>query len=644
MPFRRYALSYSANSQTKRAGAFPVLNGLFTVLLMTLSLASPHVLGQNTVVLDGSLDSRAIGKQLAYRIDPDKQLSLHDLQSQPEAFINSTDEVLNFGYTTDGIWIRFQLTNSLWKPVTRYLEFSSRFADQLILYAPDMNKEYQPIHSGRLVRPSDRPYPAREFAFPITVPAKASHTYYLYVDSADTLTVPLYLHTAQGLADAELSGRTWMAFYQGLIAAMTVFSLFLYYILRDRVYLLYIGAIVTHQGVFFTLFDGLGYSYLGLENSWWAREALSVFLCLAMWIITQFARTLLNSDKEQPRFDRIVVWLQHASLIVAVLSIFMDYAISIRIANPIASFTGIVLLVLGINGYRMGNPAARYFLLSWTSLIIGGLAYSMKSWGFMPSNLFTEYGWQAGSAIEAILLSMAISERVNNETQTRIRMQHKAQEAQTKAFMMQRQANETLERNVRERTEALERANRQLQALSETDDLTGLSNRRSLENQLQQALKRGAQSGSTVAVLLLDLDHFKAVNDNHGHLVGDECLRGVAERLRINSRWPADIVARYGGEEFCVLLHRASADMAMDTAERIRRSLDEEPIETRIGPLRVTMSIGVCAVVPTSEYQGDAFLAAADKALYASKQSGRNRVTLTGSIDPAGHSEKSIGV
>ncbi|TNC83154.1 MAG: hypothetical protein C9356_01540 [Oleiphilus sp.] len=518
--------------------------------------------------------------------------------------------------------------------MTRYLEFRSRFADHLILYTPDEQNTYQTVHSGRMVAHQDRPHPAREFVFPVTLPAKTSYTYYLYADSADTLTIPLYLHTANGLAETELSARIWMAFYHGLIIAMMVFSLFLFYTLRDRVYLFYIGAIVTHQGIFFTLFDGLGYSFLGLEHPWWSREAISVSLCLAMWMIAQFARVLLNSETEQPHINRLVVWLQHAACVTGILSLFIDYDVSIRLANPVASMTAVLLSFLGLNAYRIGHPSARYFLLSWSTLIIGGLAYSLKSWGFLPSNLFTEYGWQAGSAIEAILLSMAIAERINKETRKRARMQHRVQATQAEALAIQRKANETLERNVRERTEALERANRQLQTLSETDELTGLNNRRSLERQLQQAMEHGVKNGSLVAILLLDLDHFKQVNDTYGHLVGDECLRAFAERLRINSRWPADIVARYGGEEFCILLYRPTAGMAMEAAERIRKNLDQDPLETREGPLRVTVSIGVCAAIPTTEDQSEAFLSAADKALYASKQSGRNRVTFSDALDP----------
>ncbi|TSJ68639.1 sensor domain-containing diguanylate cyclase [Marinobacter vulgaris] len=534
-------------------------------------------------------DTLQLGPYLEYLKDPDRREDLAEVRASNELFTPHTGDVLNIGYTSAGHWVRFRLTNTGTEPQTRYLEFRSAFVDRLTLYHPQERTGYGKTESGRLVTPPERPHPSRHFVFPITLSPGADAVYYLYADSADTLTIPLYLHTDTGLQQTVLTSRSWLSFFQGLIAAMAVFSLFLLVTLRDRVYGYYIGVIIMHQGLFFTLFNGLGYQYFGLENPWWSREALSILVSLTMLMIMQFTRVLLDTRNQQPRLDRVIAAIQCAAIAIAGLSLFVDYYLSIRLANLHGSVTALAVWVVGWNALRKDHPAARYFLIAWTSLIVGGLTYSLKSWGLLPSNAFTEHSWQIGAAIEAIFLSLAIADRITNESRQRIRLQYEAQQAQATALEIQRRANETLEKSVRERTEELREANRKLQQLSDTDQLTGISNRRSLERYLQHTFERALVDRKPVAVLLIDIDHFKPVNDTYGHQAGDDCLKEIAER--------------------------------------IRSSVASEPVNTRAGPLGLTISMGVYAAAPVKGDSAENFLQKAHQALYRSKHEGRDRVT-----------------
>lgn len=598
------------------------------VVLCLLLVLAPSALALDPVNITQGKESLSLGPHMEHLKDPDRSLDLPDVRALGEQFTPITREVLNIGYTSAGHWVRFRLKNPRTESLTRYLEFRSLFVDRLTLYHPRGGGEYEKIESGRLVPPAERPHTSRTFIFPITLPPDTDADFYLYAASADTLTIPLYLHTDNGLQQTELTSRSWLTFFQGLIATMTVFSLFLLVTLRDRVYGYYIGVIVVHQGLFFTLFNGLGYQYFGLESSWWSREAMSVLVSLAMWMIMQFTRVLLTTRDQQPRLDRLVVAIQCAALVIASLSLFVDYYLSIRLANPLASVTALTLWLVGWNSLCKGNPAARYFLIAWTMLIIGGLTYSLKSWGLIPSNTFTEHSWQIGAAIEAIFLSLAIADRISTESRQRIQLQREAQKAQARALEVQLKANETLEQKVQERTEELREVNRKLQQLSDTDQLTDISNRRSLERYLKHTFQRATIDGKSIAVLLIDVDHFKPVNDTHGHQTGDDCLKVIAERIQAHSRWPADMVARYGGEEFCVVLPATDQQTAVLVADRIREGIASRPVPTRIGPLKLTISLGAYAAVPTPADTCETFLERADQALYQSKQDGRNRVTL----------------
>ena len=159
------------------------------------------------------------------------------------------------------------------------------------------------------------------------------------------------------------------------------------------------------------------------------------------------------------------------------------------------------------------------------------------------------------------------------------------------------------------------------------DGLTALYNRRWLEEALPRYVKRFARDGKPLSLLVIDVDHFKHFNDTHGHPAGDAVLIAVAHCLRQNVR-PGDFVARYGGEEFVVILANADEAIATMVAERLRMAVSREEVRAKDGTdlPGVTISLGAARLAPGQE--ADAVVAAADAALYESKRSGRNRVTL----------------
>lgn len=161
--------------------------------------------------------------------------------------------------------------------------------------------------------------------------------------------------------------------------------------------------------------------------------------------------------------------------------------------------------------------------------------------------------------------------------------------------------------------------------LALTDTLTGLYNRRYFEAHLEATVSRATGSGKEVSILMLDLDHFKAINDTHGHAVGDEVLKGVARRISHGVR-EVDLAARIGGEEFVVVMPDSADDVGTRVAERLRAAIASSPIQVpgAAGPISVTISVGVASVVPGES--GVSALRRADQALYAAKEAGRNQV------------------
>ena len=193
------------------------------------------------------------------------------------------------------------------------------------------------------------------------------------------------------------------------------------------------------------------------------------------------------------------------------------------------------------------------------------------------------------------------------------------------------QANTELEDKVQQRTQALEEVNHQLEVLSVTDALTRLANRRRFDAVWLDEWQRALRQATPLAVIMLDVDHFKAYNDHYGHQQGDECLRRVGEVLLTTLRRAGELVARYGGEEFVVVLPGTSVIHAMAVAESIRANIQAAGIAHAHSGVAavVTVSLGVAVGIPTQGDVRDALVHAADAALYRAKDQGRNRVVLS---------------
>ena len=178
-------------------------------------------------------------------------------------------------------------------------------------------------------------------------------------------------------------------------------------------------------------------------------------------------------------------------------------------------------------------------------------------------------------------------------------------------------------------SQAMAEANRRLEEMATTDPLTGIGNRRFLQEQLDAMLQETATRGRTTCCAIIDIDHFKQINDRHGHAVGDEVLTAFATRVRRTVR-PTDVVTRMGGEEFAVLLHYVEAKQFRPAIfQRILNAICQRPIQTSAGDINITASIGVCC---SSMEEGinsrEAMLKCADDKLYKAKQEGRNRVVF----------------
>jgi diguanylate cyclase (GGDEF)-like protein len=184
------------------------------------------------------------------------------------------------------------------------------------------------------------------------------------------------------------------------------------------------------------------------------------------------------------------------------------------------------------------------------------------------------------------------------------------------------------------REQELEAANSGLERLSLVDPLTGIANRRQFTEAFEAEWKRSARRQENIAILMIDVDYFKSVNDLHGHAYGDECLVRIAQCLRGALKRGADLAARYGGEEFVIVLPETGLTGAIEVAERVQDRVGAQRMENEASPFggEVTISIGIAAVLAEPEFAGAharaALIDQADRALYLAKREGRNRIEI----------------
>jgi diguanylate cyclase len=272
--------------------------------------------------------------------------------------------------------------------------------------------------------------------------------------------------------------------YFGLLMVMALYNGMIYLKVRQRSNLHYVLYVISYS-FFQASLMGLSYQYLWPSGIHWNDQSILVSLAFTLVFAAMFIRSYLDLKAHSPKLDLIYrygAWL--GGLFIA-LSFVLPYALMIRIMVIANTIICLFAMVGGIYLWRSIGRSIQYFTLAWIFLFAGGFILAMNKFGVLPRNFFTENASLYGSAMQVILLSMALVEQLHVERRKRFAAQQRAivqerlaREAQEHALTLQRQDNERLELRVHERTAELEALNNKLKELTIKDSLTGLFNRR----------------------------------------------------------------------------------------------------------------------------------------------------------------------
>jgi diguanylate cyclase len=590
-----------------------VLLLLTTLFLLGLCSASHATFEVGTT----SSSPTPIGQGTQYIEAPNAEQTIESILSNEPRWQTSTQQIFNRGYSNSDWWLKFDVIN-IGSDSQFYLEFDYPVLDYLDVYLVANNQIIEKHFMGDKLSFSERPLKHRLFILPLDLPSSQNIRVYVRAKSSSSLQVPIKLWHPEAHRQADSATNLVHGVYMGGILVIAIYNLLVYLTLRDKVYLIYVSYICSML-MFLASLNGWSFQYLWPESTSWNDTSTLIFLNGVLLFAVLFAKYFLKLSELKNQLSLQANILSAICLAAMLCYLWFPYNYSIIFLIPYAAFSCLWALSVGVYAWYVGQKSAGLYVISWTGLLVGGILLALSKFQIIPRNVITDQSVQLGSLLEAMLLSFALAQRINHERSGRI-------EAQEHALAVQKQANDELEENVAARTKELEIANQRLKELSDTDQLTGIKNRRYLDQYVDQEIIRARRYQHPVSILLIDIDHFKAVNDNFGHLVGDICIQAVASELSTQLRFPTDLAARYGGEEFCIVLPQTALEGGIVVAERIRKRIDQHVIEAEGFDQAVTVSIGIYSAIPEKTDTAKHFLENSDNALYSAKHNGRNRV------------------
>ncbi|EXJ15445.1 diguanylate cyclase [Imhoffiella purpurea] len=604
------------------------------ILWLLLGLTSDRILADpSTLIVSPDEERYELASHVEYLEDPTGELTFAQVSAPglgAEFRPLPRGDEINFGYSSSTYWLRFSVATASESATEWWLEAAYFSLGQIHLYGP----EGPPVLTGNAYPFEQRPVGHRFFVIPIRVGSRAT-TFYLEIRSVGSLTIPLRLWRPAAFTSETAASYTAMALYFGALAALLLYNLLLYLSLREGSYLIYV-CFVASMACGQLALTGIGNQYVWTGWETWNGAASDFGFSAAGVFGLWFARRFLDTRGVMPRLDRM---LQIVLAVFAFNLIYIGVHDLLLASTPtplsskilsINSLPGCMLVIAaGMIGLRHGRSGARFLLIAWAVLLVGAALASMRNFGWVPTNTLTSYTLQIGSALEMLLLSFALADRIHSE-------RHAREVAQTESLIARQamvdtldQAQRTLETRIAERTQELAKANRRLRdserllrQAAHSDPLTGLANRLLLDDRIEHALAAAQRDRQSVGLLLVDLDRFKPVNDLHGHSAGDEVLKEVARRIQGTVR-VCDTVARIGGDEFVVLLERLhDAVGAIQVADKLVTTLSA-PFHIGELELAIGASIGI-SLYPEDALTAKMLRQHADWSMYAAKRAGGN--------------------
>lgn len=434
----------------------------------------------------------------------------------PEAVLNLSDwtplhgESPNFGYVEEPIWLRFRV------PATtsvshQLMEIRYPQLDSVMIYLLRDGQLIDQLVTGDRIPMQGRPLRHPHFLLPYTTEPGSSYQFLVRVQTKGSLQVPITLWQRDRFFDHTSAVDQAHAVYYGILITVIFFNLFVFAALRESTYLYYALSTFGYLTMLSTL-RGVAFVYIWPASPWLQNQSMMISVPFALMFSSLFARAFLDLSNSSPKLDRWVKASIYLNLAAIAGTFILDYNTSMRLSVALAVPGSLLLTLLGPVEWLKGNRQAGLYTLAWGALTMGAALTALNKYGVVPTSFLTEFGMEIGSALEAILLSIALAARLYRERSDKMA----AQESQLQALEARRKAE------LRMMDQALHHP------------LTGLPNRSSFELHLQDILTR--KSDNRHAVGVIQLTNLQAITKTLGHQNADQILKLAARRFNVICR------------------------------------------------------------------------------------------------------------
>jgi len=599
------------------------LVSLFKVVLLSLALPimafAFSANSKNLVIEKNSAPYLELGTYLETYEDKDAAFMFNDIKNTSLDWQENDKKIINFGYTDSTYWYRLTITNNQNTKIERLLAIEYPPLDYVDVYWGNRASGFFHEEFGRAFPFNERKIKHRNLIQRISIKPKTSIDVYLKIKTESSMQLPLSLWSEQALIESEQQTLLIHGLYFGMTLIMLFYNLFLYISIRDKTYLIYVGS------VFFAILlqasiRGFTYQYIFSDYPLIEKHQLPITICLGFSLLAAFSIMFLELKDRNKILYNIIFVIIIILLVLAVISPLIGYSLSVRLSVLVSMFYSIVATFTGLYIWYKGFKPASFFSIAYITFFIATILLSLNKLGLMERNFLTEYAQEIGSGLEVVLLSFALAYRIS--------LLKKDKE------LAQQNLTSNLEKKIQERTvelnetlEQLSNLNIKLARQNIEDSLSGVYNRRYFDNVIANEWNHAIRANTPLTLIMADIDHFKNFNDQHGHTVGDECLKHVGFTIKSNVTRMGDTVCRYGGEEFAIILPVTDTEGGVKVAESIRSAISKLRLTTHdSNELKVTISLGVATIIPDKASQVEILIKSADQALYKAKDNGRDRV------------------
>lgn len=529
-------------------------------------------------------------------------------------------------------WFAFQLINNSKKVKQTYIVIANQVRiSNSKLYIQD---QFQNIieQNMALQRGNNR-------SAQITIPPYSQVTAYLTIDSLTQLRSSAVIYSTEAYVDG--SGK--LQFQQGVaiggLLCLSIAFMLLFFATNNMSILILCGYFLSNTMLLSAML-GVNLYYLFPNLPELAGIEIPLLISTSAIFILVFTSQLFNLKSKFPSIYQVIRISFWGLLLYMPLSIQLSVVDNISISMAINVIVTFSLMMVGIYLHKHALRLALLFaFVMAVQLFLVVVAIVSVNWydiGFVAHrNLFYGVTFWLNSLLVTFILSRQYRYQlaVKHEAQRQALASAVASErSQEELLKLQSQSQEELEDRVQERTlelnialQELEEANHELEQKNTLDELTGLFNRRYYDQKILAEYRRSKRNLTPLSLVLIDIDHFKAVNDTYGHLAGDQCLVWLSQYIKESLKRSTDMAFRYGGEEFCLILPDTDSKGAMALAETLRKNLAKQGYDYKGINIALTISNGIYTYQQQENVMPEQIFAGADKALYQAKHNGRNQ-------------------